>query len=264
MGFRYHKRINLGDGVGINVSKSGVSTSVRTKYGSIGSKGFSIRTGIPGLTWRSGFGGKNTFPIMLVILLVMGGLVVAYNLIRFAIYLIGLTWDFIFTENGFSFRNFCIVAMGVGALSTAIYFYANRAEAEEPPPPTPTEIIPIQLPDTSTVEEPKEVKPKKKKNRKPIESPTDTKTTPIISEPEADRIETEPEQPMTTEPTPVMEQVVSGNEETEPAGENNSSNEPEGERVEPGKRKAKWYQFKKRRAEKKQEQVEMQPDQSGS
>lgn len=56
MGFRYQKRVKLGKGVGLNVSKSGVSPSLRTKYGSIGSKGFSIRTGIPGLSYR---GGKN-------------------------------------------------------------------------------------------------------------------------------------------------------------------------------------------------------------
>ncbi len=56
MGIRYQKRIKLGKGVGLNVSKSGVSPSLRTKYGSIGPKGFSIRTGIPGLSYR---GGKN-------------------------------------------------------------------------------------------------------------------------------------------------------------------------------------------------------------
>lgn len=56
MGLRYQKRVKLGKGVGLNVSKSGVSPSLRTKYGSISPKGFSIRTGIPGLTYK---GGKN-------------------------------------------------------------------------------------------------------------------------------------------------------------------------------------------------------------
>jgi hypothetical protein len=56
MGIRYQKRINLGKGGGLNVSKSGVSPSLRTKYGSIGPRGFSIRTVIPGLSYR---GGKN-------------------------------------------------------------------------------------------------------------------------------------------------------------------------------------------------------------
>ncbi|TMM28662.1 DUF4236 domain-containing protein [Polaribacter aestuariivivens] len=55
MGFRYQKRIKLGKGLGLNVSKSGISSSYRTKKGTIGSKGFSVRTGIPGLTYRKTF-----------------------------------------------------------------------------------------------------------------------------------------------------------------------------------------------------------------
>lgn len=56
MGFRFHRRINLGNGLGLNLSRSGIGTSVRGKYGAIGSSGFSIRTGIPGLTFRQGWG----------------------------------------------------------------------------------------------------------------------------------------------------------------------------------------------------------------
>lgn len=52
MGFRLFKRVNLAGGLGLNVSKSGASLSVRTPLGTIGSKGVSIRTGIPGLTFR--------------------------------------------------------------------------------------------------------------------------------------------------------------------------------------------------------------------
>ncbi|MBF31117.1 DUF4236 domain-containing protein [Aequorivita vladivostokensis] len=55
MGFRYQKRINLGKGFGLNISKSGVSPSFRTKRGSLSSKGYSIRSGIPGLTYRKTF-----------------------------------------------------------------------------------------------------------------------------------------------------------------------------------------------------------------
>jgi hypothetical protein len=71
MGFRIQKRINLGKGIGVNVSKSGASPSLRTKYGSVSSKGFSIRTGIPGVSYR---GGKNdkAAGVMIVI-----GLIVA-------------------------------------------------------------------------------------------------------------------------------------------------------------------------------------------
>lgn len=52
MGFRFNKRINLGKGLGFNVSKSGISPSVRTKIGSFSSKGFSVKTGISGVSYR--------------------------------------------------------------------------------------------------------------------------------------------------------------------------------------------------------------------
>lgn len=55
MGFRIQKRIKLGKGLGINVSKSGLRPSYRTKRGSLNAKGFSVRTGIPGLTYRKSF-----------------------------------------------------------------------------------------------------------------------------------------------------------------------------------------------------------------
>ena len=58
MGFRFHKRVSLGGGLGLNISKSGVSPSYRTRYGSISPRGFSFRTGVAGLTYRSGFGGR--------------------------------------------------------------------------------------------------------------------------------------------------------------------------------------------------------------
>jgi len=75
MGIRYQKRVNLGKGVGLNVSKSGVSASVRTKYGSIGPKGFSIRTGIPGLTYR---GGKNSSASGIFFLITVGVLFIGW------------------------------------------------------------------------------------------------------------------------------------------------------------------------------------------
>lgn len=52
MGFRFSKRINIGKGFGFNISKSGISPSVRTKLGSFSTKGYSLKTGVPGLTYR--------------------------------------------------------------------------------------------------------------------------------------------------------------------------------------------------------------------
>jgi len=91
MGFRYQRRINLGGGAGLNLSKSGISASYRTKYGSIGPRGFSLRTGIPGLTFRSGRGSKGSgaaivLLVMAAILVASIGLVILWNLLRF------ITW----------------------------------------------------------------------------------------------------------------------------------------------------------------------------
>ena len=86
MGFRYQKRINLGNGGGFNLSKTGISYSQRTKYGSIGSKGFSIRTGIPGLTFRSSWGkSKEGVIVLLVFGLAYLTIVVIYNIFIFLI-----------------------------------------------------------------------------------------------------------------------------------------------------------------------------------
>lgn len=55
MSFRFNKRVNLGKGFGLHISKSGITPGVRGKRGSISSKGYLIRTGIPGLTYRKTF-----------------------------------------------------------------------------------------------------------------------------------------------------------------------------------------------------------------
>lgn len=54
MGIRIQKRIKLGKGFGINLSKRGASISYRGKRGSIGSKGYSIKTPIKGVSFRGG------------------------------------------------------------------------------------------------------------------------------------------------------------------------------------------------------------------
>ena len=89
MGFRYSRRVKLAGGLGLNLSKSGISTSYRTRYGSIGPKGFSVRTGIPGLSYRGGKGkaGEAAIVFLLVVLAyyaVVVAAVVAWHLLRFA------------------------------------------------------------------------------------------------------------------------------------------------------------------------------------
>ncbi len=74
MGFKYNKRIKLGKGLGINVSKSGITPSYRTKRGSVSSKGYSLRTGIHGLSYRKSFKkSKGSGCLVSLILLVASG-----------------------------------------------------------------------------------------------------------------------------------------------------------------------------------------------
>lgn len=96
MGFNYYKRIGGNKGLGLNLSSSGISSSYRTKYGSVSSRGFSIKTGIPGLSFRSGFGhGKNKGTTALIIIMFIAGafaiyysLVILYNFLLFVWWII--------------------------------------------------------------------------------------------------------------------------------------------------------------------------------
>lgn len=69
MGFRFNKRIKLGKGLGLNISKSGVRPSYRNKSGSVSSKGFSVKTGIPGVTYRKAFSKSKSSGCLLIFIL---------------------------------------------------------------------------------------------------------------------------------------------------------------------------------------------------
>ena len=58
MSWIFQRRIKLFGGLGLNVSKSGVSWGFRSMFGSVGKNGYSIRTGIPGLSWRERWSSK--------------------------------------------------------------------------------------------------------------------------------------------------------------------------------------------------------------
>ena len=53
MGFRFQKRIKFGGGLGFNISKSGISPSLRTKMGSFSKNGYSVKTGISGVRYQN-------------------------------------------------------------------------------------------------------------------------------------------------------------------------------------------------------------------
>ena len=115
MGFRFQRRVNLNGGWGLNASSSGVSPSLRTRHGSIGAKGFSIRSGIPGLSFRQSRG-KNSGVAIAIAALIVGIVVVAVQLL---IYLIPLIWQCV---AWIALTTYDLVKYGVHK------FHARRAE----------------------------------------------------------------------------------------------------------------------------------------
>jgi hypothetical protein len=72
MGLSFRKRVNLGGGLGLNISKSGISPSIRTKAGTISNKSFSVKTGISGVSYRKNFStSKNSGCMMFLTVLVV-------------------------------------------------------------------------------------------------------------------------------------------------------------------------------------------------
>lgn len=97
MGLRFFKRVNLGNGTGVNVSGSGFSVSQRGKYGSFGTKGFSVRTGIPGVSFRQSWGSSGGSGLQALLILIIGFLLIytLYNLIVFLLLILYNIFGFI-------------------------------------------------------------------------------------------------------------------------------------------------------------------------
>jgi hypothetical protein len=92
MGFRFRRRINLGSGWGVNASSSGASVSHRSRHGSISTKGFSLRTGIPGLSYRQSWG-KNAGAVALIFIGIIATLATLTLAVRILAYVIPLLWQ---------------------------------------------------------------------------------------------------------------------------------------------------------------------------
>lgn len=91
-GIPLQRRINLGGGWGVNASGSGGSVSYRSRHGSIGTRGFSLPTGIPGLSFWQGWG-KNAGAAALSFIAIMAALVMLALVVRVFAYLIPLFWQ---------------------------------------------------------------------------------------------------------------------------------------------------------------------------
>jgi len=98
MGLRYYRRVNLGNGLGLNLSKSGVSTSYRAPWGSIGTSGYSIRTGVPGLVYRGGRRDAG-LSILLIFFLVKYLFIAIAFIIKTIFYLIFLLFKLFFKND---------------------------------------------------------------------------------------------------------------------------------------------------------------------
>lgn len=94
MGFRFQRRLRLKGGLGINLSKSGGSFSYRNKLGSVGGKGFSIRTGIPGLSFRQSWG-KDTGVALLIFSLAFLAVAVLVFVIQLLVKLLPVLCDYL-------------------------------------------------------------------------------------------------------------------------------------------------------------------------
>ncbi|UZO81532.1 DUF4236 domain-containing protein [Aquimarina sp. ERC-38] len=72
MAFKFNKKIKLGKGFGVHISKSGITPSYRNKRGSLSSKGYSVKTGIPGVTYRKTFSKSKQSGCLLIFLVLLG------------------------------------------------------------------------------------------------------------------------------------------------------------------------------------------------
>ena len=89
MPFRYRRSIRIAKGASMTVSNSGVSASIKTPVGRIGTRGFSLRTGIPGLTYTSGWAKKQQWDGLLLLTVVFSVIIlVGWNVVRLIFFLI--------------------------------------------------------------------------------------------------------------------------------------------------------------------------------
>src|SRR5690349_17512770 len=91
MGFRFQRRVNLSGGWGLNLGKSGGSLSYRGRDGSIGTRGFSLRTGIPGLSFRQNWG-KDAGAVFLLIGVLLLAAAALAALVQVLLYVIPIVW----------------------------------------------------------------------------------------------------------------------------------------------------------------------------
>lgn len=101
MGIRYQRRVGgHKKGVGFNLSGSGISSSYRSKLGSIGTKGFSLRTGIPGLYYRGGWKSAGIFGLFAFLMIYLAfyiPIIILVLIAKIVFWILIYTYAFIIT-----------------------------------------------------------------------------------------------------------------------------------------------------------------------
>lgn len=138
MGLRLQKRLKLFGGFGLNFSKSGISWSVRGPAGSVGSKRYSLRTGISGITYVGGYSkrrrnqtndsdgstdGKSSNPIASTIITIIATAIVLL-LLYFLI-------DFIFPGFTTTYIIIASIVIGLEVLYAVFLLFAGLIERRE-------------------------------------------------------------------------------------------------------------------------------------
>ncbi len=71
MGLQVQRRFKVADRLGVNLGKTTASLSYRGKYGSLGTSGYSIKSGIPGVFFRSYGGGKKNGESLIITIAIL-------------------------------------------------------------------------------------------------------------------------------------------------------------------------------------------------
>jgi fatty acid desaturase len=151
MGFRFHRRLNLGSGLGLNLGKSGSSVSGRTFFGSVGTRGFSVRSGVPGFSYRKSFGrggaGLVVGLVVVVAALVVNLIVLLVGLgVNLLLVLVQVCWVLAVAAVNLLLWVTLTTADFIGyMIGRSRLAEASGSSSDCPPPPTttPHEVLPV-------------------------------------------------------------------------------------------------------------------------
>ena len=106
MSFRFYRRQKLFGGLGINVSTSGISWSIRGKGGQFSPKRISIRLGIPGLTYSKYLRRSSSRYEGILLISILGSLIPV-----FIFSFVGLCFVYLFFPEYLTIYKYLVVAL---------------------------------------------------------------------------------------------------------------------------------------------------------